>query len=339
ITGNSGNNILDGGTNTGSLIDTLVGGLGDDIYIVDSTTDIITELATADSGTDTVQSSVTFSLVDTDGSGANGGNIENLTLTGGTAAINGTGNSAANTITGNSGNNTLIGGLGSDTLIGGGGNDTAAYSSSASGVTVSLVTGSGSGGDAQGDTLSGIQNITGSALSDTLTGDANANTLIGGDGADSLIGGAGNDTLDLKTNTTATAFAIDSADGGTGDDTVIVSQSSLGGLLNGGADSDTLVVYGSANATLNISSLNAQNFEKLDVKADSNATTVVLSSAAISNLVNATGADTLTLRLGSEDSYSIAAESGVTFTQGQSIKFFNSSNPLIVIAQVDFNYG
>jgi len=293
--------------------------------MVDSATDIINEASTG--GTDAVQSSVNFTL---------GANLENLTLTGSTA-INGTGNTLDNTITGNSGNNTLIGGAGSDTLIGGGGIDTASYSGSAIGVTVSLVTGvTGSGGDAQGDTLSGIENITGSALNDTLTGDTNANTLIGGDGADSLIGGAGSDKLDLKTNTTATAFALDSADGGTGNDTVIVSQSSLGGALNGGADTDTLVIYGNANATLNISSLNAQNFEKLDVKTDSNATNVVFSSSAISNFVNATGSDTLTLRLGSEDSYSIATESGVTFTQGQSIKFFNTSNALI--AQVNFEY-
>ncbi len=330
LTGDSFDNILDGGAGN----DVMTGGAGNDTYIVNIATDIVTE--TSSGGADTVQSSVTFSLVDTDGAGANGGNIERLTLTGATA-INGTGNGLDNIITGNSGNNTLIGGAGADTLIGGGGNDTAAYSGSTSGVTVSLVTGAtNTGGDAQGDTLSGIQNITGSAFNDILTGDANANILIGGDGADFLIGGAGNDTLDLKTNTTATAFALDSADGGTGNDIVIVSQSSLGGLLNGGADSDTLVVYGSANATLIISSLNAQNFEKLDVKTDSNSTNVVLSSAAISNLVNATGADTLTLRLGSEDSYSIAAESGVTFTQGQSIKFFNASNTHI--AQVNFEY-
>jgi Ca2+-binding RTX toxin-like protein len=330
LTGDSFDNILDGGAGN----DVMTGGAGNDTYIVNITTDIVTE--TSSGGTDTVQSSVTFSLVDTDGAGANGGNIERLTLTG-AAAINGTGNGLDNTITGNSGNNTLIGGAGADTLDGGAGTDTASYAGSALGVNVSLVTGvTGIAGDAAGDKLSNIENITGSAFNDTLTGDANANMLIGGDGADSLIGGAGNDTLDLKTNTTATAFALDSADGGTGNDTVIVSQSSLGGLLNGGADSDTLVVYGSASATLIISSLNAQNFEKLDVKTDSNSTNVVLSSAAISNLVNATGADTLTLRLGSEDSYSIAAESGVTFTQGQSIKFFSSSGTHI--AQVNFEY-
>ncbi len=104
ITGNSGNNTLNGGAG----IDTLIGGLGNDIYVVDTTTDTIIEAS--DEGTDTVQSSVTYTL-------AALANVENLTLTG-TGAINGTGNTLNNTITGNSGNNTLNGGAGTDTLIG-----------------------------------------------------------------------------------------------------------------------------------------------------------------------------------------------------------------------------
>ncbi|MFM6532187.1 MAG: bluetail domain-containing putative surface protein, partial [Dolichospermum sp.] len=96
---------LDGGAGT----DTLIGGLGNDIYIVDSTTDTITELTSG--GTDTIQSSVTYTI-------ATLTNVENLTLTG-TAAVNGTGNAGNNVITGNAGNNTLTGGVGKDTLIGG----------------------------------------------------------------------------------------------------------------------------------------------------------------------------------------------------------------------------
>ena len=76
ITGNSKNNTLNGGDG----IDTLVGGVGNDTYVVDSATDTITE--NPGGGTDTVQSSVTFTISD---------NVENLTLTG-TDAINGTGN-------------------------------------------------------------------------------------------------------------------------------------------------------------------------------------------------------------------------------------------------------
>ena len=68
---------------------------------------------------------------------------------------------------------------------------------------------SGAGGDAQGDTLATIENIIGSAFADTLTGNAAANTLdgrsgndtlIGGAGADALIGGAGTDTADYSSS-------------------------------------------------------------------------------------------------------------------------------------------
>jgi hypothetical protein len=110
ITGNTGNNILNGGAG----VDTLIGGLGNDTYIVDTATDTITELAGG--GTDTIQSSVTYTIAALN-------NVETLTLTG-TAAINGTGNAGNNVITGNTANNLLNGGGGNDTLNGGAGLDT-----------------------------------------------------------------------------------------------------------------------------------------------------------------------------------------------------------------------
>lgn len=115
LIGNAGNDTLNG--NAG--IDTLLGGLGNDIYVVNTTTDIITE--NAGEGTDTVKSSVTYTL---------GGNLEKLTLTG-AAAIDGTGNSLNNALTGNSANNNLKGLAGNDTLNGGGGNDKYIWSAAA----------------------------------------------------------------------------------------------------------------------------------------------------------------------------------------------------------------
>ena len=61
-------------------------------------------------------------------------------------------------------------------------------------MTVNLGAGTAAGGDAQGDTLSGIEGLTGSAQADTLTGDSGDNMLDGGAGADVLTGGLGNDT-------------------------------------------------------------------------------------------------------------------------------------------------
>ena len=88
---------------------------------------------------------------------------------------------------GGSGNDTLDGGPGADTLIGGPGADTADYSLSPTAVTVSLLTGTGSGGDAQGDVLGGIENLIGSAHDDMLVGDAGPNSLTGGAGNDSYF--------------------------------------------------------------------------------------------------------------------------------------------------------
>jgi len=59
------------------------------------------------------------------------------------------------------------------------------------------------GGDAEGDRLANIENLTGSAYADTLIGDAGNNVLDGGAGADLLDGGAGNDTVDYSQSTEA----------------------------------------------------------------------------------------------------------------------------------------
>ncbi len=120
IDGGAGNDVLDGGLGA----DTLIGGIDDDIYYVDDSGDIVTELL--GEGTDEVRSSITYSLIDTDGAGTDGGNVDNLTLTG-TDAIDGTGNDLANTIIGNDAANTLVGGDGDDGLSGGLGTDSFTY--------------------------------------------------------------------------------------------------------------------------------------------------------------------------------------------------------------------
>ena len=255
LSGGDGNDWLDGG----SGIDTLIGGTGNDTYAIDNVGDKVIE--NPGEGTDTVESALTYTL---------GANLENLTHTG-SAAINGTGNTLNNTLTGNSANNTLSSLAGNDTLNGGGGNDrltggagadqidggdgtdTAAYGASARGVAVSLVDGQGHGGDAEGDLLTTIENLSGSAHADQLIGDAGNNSLNGQAGDDLLVGNAGNDWL-------TGGSGADQIDGGDGKDTAAYGASAQGvrislgdGLGHGGdAEGDVLTAIenlsGSAHA-------------------------------------------------------------------------------------------
>jgi len=94
---------------------------------------------------------------------------------------------------GGAGNDLLWGGVGADVIDGGTGYDTAVYKGSSAGVTVNLVTGIGMGGEAQGDTLTGIEALVGSAHNDSLVGDSLNNTFRGGAGADHIDGGIGHD--------------------------------------------------------------------------------------------------------------------------------------------------
>ena len=90
----------------------MTGTAGNDTFVVDNAGDTISE--GANQGTDTVQSSVSYSLP---------ANVENLTLTG-YLDLNATGNGLANVLTGNAGNNVLTGSDNQDTLAGGAGDDT-----------------------------------------------------------------------------------------------------------------------------------------------------------------------------------------------------------------------
>ncbi|MFN4844548.1 MAG: C-type lectin domain-containing protein, partial [Dolichospermum sp.] len=151
INGGDGNDTLNGNGD----VYTLIGGKGDDTYIVDSTTDAVIE--NANEGTDTIQSSVTLTLAT---------NVENLTLTG-TAAITGTGNAANNVITGNSANNILNGGGGNDTLNGDAGNDIVNYAGSNTEFQTNILSDGSiqikdnvtSNGDEGTDTLIGVERI------------------------------------------------------------------------------------------------------------------------------------------------------------------------------------
>lgn len=110
----------------------------------------------------------------------------------------------ADTLLGGDGVDALAGGVGDDTLAGGAGNDaldggddtdTADYSGAAGLVNINLSSGAVQDGDGGSDTLTSIENVTGSTFNDTLIGDSFANTLTGGAGVDRLDGRGGDDVL------------------------------------------------------------------------------------------------------------------------------------------------
>ncbi len=113
------------------------------------------------------------------------------------------GHGGNDTIDGGDGDDTIVGGLGADTLIGGNGTDLVSYDyggeyKATVGVKITLgkdgaVT-TQSGGEAQGDKISFVENITGSKFDDVITGNNLANIIHGDDGDDIIEGGGGADS-------------------------------------------------------------------------------------------------------------------------------------------------
>lgn len=166
------------------------------------------------------------------------------------------GNAGNDYLYGNKGNDILEGGSGADRLDGGAGNNTASYQGSFTGVTVSLGLGTAaqvSAGDANGDTLIHIHNISGGFGNDTLIGSKSANVLMGGAGDDVLRGMGGADTLD----------------GGAGNDRLIVTQN--GAKIDGGIGNDTVILqaptgFSFSDETLeNVETIGVANGATLDL--------------------------------------------------------------------------
>jgi len=144
LLGGNGEDVLDGGAGA----DRMEGGRDKDVYIVDSTADVVIEnISNAQGGgwSDEVRSSITFDLT-------THLNIEGLRLTG-DGNINGIANSGNNFVFGNDGNNILRGRDGNDRLAGNEGSDT----------------------------------LDGGRGSDTLTGGDGSDTIDGGDGQDIAV--------------------------------------------------------------------------------------------------------------------------------------------------------
>ena len=240
LTGNSGNNVFRGGGGA----DALTGGGGIDTADYSGSPAAVTiNLDAANACPFGVGPSLAAGTV-------SGGHAAGDTFDG---IENLTGSDHDDTLCGDDGDNILVGGPGADRLGGGGGNDTVDYSGSPEGVNVSLVSGEGFGGHAEGDDFEptpdrsafSIESFIGSDHRDILVGDTKDNVLWGGAGNDTLngntghdklYGGNGNDTLDG-------GGGNDTLYGGPGDDTLDGGSVGQGhdNKLYGGPGDDTLI--------------------------------------------------------------------------------------------------
>lgn len=128
-------------------------------------------------------------------------------------------------ISAGAGDDVVRGGEGADTLDGGDGLDWLRYLESSTGVSVNFETGAMSGGDAEGDVISGFENVQGSEHGDIIVGDATANYIIGFEGDDVIDGGAGRDTI-------RGGEGADTIEGGDDIDTLQYTGSSAGVSVN-----------------------------------------------------------------------------------------------------------
>ncbi|MEQ3745086.1 MAG: calcium-binding protein [Henriciella sp.] len=217
LRGEDGNDKLDGGAGA----DTLDGGDGTDTArYADATAGVGVDLDTGGWGGDATGD--TYISIERVG----GSNLDD-TISGDALGNTLLGQNGADTLNGRDGDDVLLGGTGwdfldggagADVLDGGDGFDTVRYNDSSAGVTVDL-NGSGTGGDAEGDTYVDIEKVAGSGFDDIITGDDAKNVLRGRGGDDTLDGGLGGDFLE----------------GGRGDD-----------IMTGGADRDIFAIGANA---------------------------------------------------------------------------------------------
>ena len=216
--------------------------------------------------------------------------------------------------------NVLRGGAGADRIIGSAAkNDIATYSEGTVGVAINLTAGTASGGNAQGDVLSGIEHLIGSSGNDQLTGSVDANSLSGGagndilhgmDGNDRLDGGVGTDTLygDFGSDTLTGGANADTLDGGIGNDSLLGGDDNdilRGGIgadrLDGGAGTDSVMYTESTAAvTVNLASgagsgSNAQGDVLVSIENvyGSNYNDTLAGNAGANGLVGGAGNDVL----------------------------------------------
>ncbi len=163
------------------------------------------------------------------------------------------------TLTGNGVSNIIDGGLGNDVLNGGAGIDTASYARASAGVIVNLATGTATGADGN-DTLTAIENVTGSAFGDMFFSNTGNNIFDGGLGTDCVNYSASTTGVNVNLHTgsvtghgTDTLVSIETAIGSAYNDTFTLGTGGAA-MIDGGAGADTVnFVQALSAVTVNLS--------------------------------------------------------------------------------------
>lgn len=278
--GDGNNNITTGGGAvnivTGVGLDTInVNGgggaisAGDGANIIHVTTGNYT--ITAGIGNDTVTAGDGNNIIDV-GDGTNSVTAGN----GNNTIRSGSGN---DTLIAGNGNNIFQGGLGTNAITGGTGSNTVDYSViGTTAVSVNLTTGIVTGVGLN-DTLTSIQNVTGTSQADTLLGSAGNNIIRGGDGNDIITGNGGNDTLygDEGDDTITGGTGNDTIYGGNGNNTIYTGTAGTDAVYGGTGNNTFIsqhagVVYDGTNGGL----IGATQVNTIDYSADTAGMTINL---------------------------------------------------------------
>ena len=276
-------------------------------------------------------------------------NIEGIIGSSGNDTIVG-GHASIRTLKGEAGNDTFKAlDLSADTIDGGEGIDgidmagssgTAITLTSARYSSVEVVTGTASNETMDASAWAAAITLDGGGGDDTLTGGSAADVLRGGAGNDSLAGGLGDDKLYAGTGQDTLSGgqgadelfargATGQFSGNDGNDVIHVDHGTIASsTVDGGAGSDTLVLYMSSSAGLVMDAAffpnaNFQNIEILDLSKDSQASDLTLTKEGIANLVdtNVSGVDlTIQLKAGQDKL------GGLTFTEGSSTTWTDSAS-------------
>ena len=340
LSGDAGNDLLIGGRGE----DALNGGKGFDTANFNDasfsvTADLVSGHALVDLGGST-EDDLLISIEGLTGGGGNDqlyGNAAANTLAGMNGHDTLNGREGNDRLYGGDGNDNLTGGTGADLLSGGTGIDTVLYDQSAAAVNVNLSTGVGSGGEAAGDTFSGIEDILGSKFGDTLTGNALDNIFFGFLGNDSIAGGGGDDDI-------FGGAGADTVDGGSGDDAIDYDGGPAGVKIN---LANHTASGGQATGDVLTSIEQVAGTDFVDILTGDGAGNKLWGRGGNDKLTAAAGADDLTGGLGHDVMsggtgadrfiYFDLAESGTTAATRDVISDFTTGEDLLYLLYLDAN--